>query len=99
MARELEEDYRAKLAELDEAILKQEEEHRERLDRIEAEVRERSEEYRRHLDLEYQEKEKELIKREARVEIREQIALEKEKFWSTMYDAVVKLTRVCGALK
>ena len=98
-ARELEEDYQVKLAEVGEAIFKQEEEHRARIGRIEVEVRERSEEYRRYLDLEYREKERELIKQDAQIEIREQIALEKEKFWSTMYDAVVKLTRVCGAMK
>lgn len=96
---ELEEVYQAKLAEVEEVIKRQEEEHRERLGKIETEVRERSEEYRRYLDVDYQEKERELIKREARIEIREQIALEKEKFWSTMYDSVVKLTRVCGAMK
>lgn len=98
-AGELEEEYQAKLAEAGDVILKQEEEHRERLGRIEADVRERSEEYRRYLDVEYREKERELIKREARIEIREEIASEKEKFWSTMYDSVVKLTRVCGAMK
>ncbi|MCL6635624.1 MAG: hypothetical protein K6T29_07635 [Peptococcaceae bacterium] len=99
MARELEEEYQARLAQAQQAALRQEEEHRDRLDRIEAEIRERSEEYRRHLELEYQEKEKDLVRREARVQVREEIAQEKEKFWSAVYDAVVKLTRVCGAVK
>lgn len=98
-AGELEEDYQARLSEVSEALQKYEEEHQSRLKRIEQEVRERSVEYRRYLDVEYQEKEKELVGREAKIETREQIALEKERFWSTMYESVVKLTRICGALK
>lgn len=98
-AKELEEEYQFKLNELEELVKKQKEERQESLSRIEDEVRERSEEYRRYLDVEFHDKEKELIKREARVQVREEIASEKEKFWSSMYDAVVKLTRVCGAVK
>lgn len=99
MASELEESYQAKLAEAEEVVLKHEKEKQAKISSIEDEVRERSEEYRRYIDLESREKEKELIKREAQIEVREQIASEKEKFWTTMYDAVVKLTRVCGAMK
>jgi DNA repair exonuclease SbcCD ATPase subunit len=98
-ARLLEESYQAKLAELEEMNFKQQEEHKDRIAAIEREVRERTEEFRRYLELDFQEKEKEIIKREAQIEVRDEITAEKEKFWSTMYDAVVKLTRVCGALK
>ena len=49
--------------------------------------------------MDYLERERELIRQESQIKVREEIALEKEKFWSTMYDAVVKLTRVCGAVK
>jgi DNA repair exonuclease SbcCD ATPase subunit len=99
MAVALEEEYQARLAELAEAGARQEEEHKARLAAIENEVRERTEEYRRYLELDFQNKEREIIKREAQIEVRDEITAEKEKFWSTMYDAVVKLTRVCGSLK
>jgi len=99
MAKVLEESYQAKLTELKEAGIRQEEEYKARLEAIENEVRERNDEYRRYLEIDFQEKEKEIIKREAQIEVRDEITAEKEKFWSTMYDAVVKLTRVCGALK
>ncbi|MDD4237728.1 MAG: hypothetical protein PHT62_04140 [Desulfotomaculaceae bacterium] len=98
-AKSLEESYQAKLAELKEAGIKQQEEHKIRLSTIENEVRERSEEYRRYLELDFQDKEREILKREAQIEVRDEITAEKERFWSTMYDAVVKFTRVCGALK
>lgn len=98
-AKELEEEYRLKLSSLEDMIKSEKEEDQDYLSQIEKEVRERTEEYRRCLDAEFHEKEKELVKREARVQVREEIALEKEKFWSCMYDAVVKLTRVCGAIK
>ncbi|TEB17849.1 hypothetical protein Psfp_00344 [Pelotomaculum sp. FP] len=98
-AKALEEDYQAKLAELKETGVRQQEEYKARLAAIENEIRERSEEYRRYLELDFQDKEREIIKREAQIEVRDEITAEKEKFWSTMYDAVVKLTRVCGALK
>jgi len=98
-AKALEEGYQTKLAELKETGARQQAEHRARLAAIENEVRERSEEYRRYLELDFQDKEREIIKRETQIEVRDEITAEKEKFWSTMYDAVVKLTRVCGALK
>ncbi|HOV80159.1 MAG TPA: hypothetical protein PK728_08620 [Bacillota bacterium] len=97
--KDLEEIYQLKMGELEEMMSRQKEEHRQCLNRIEEEVRERNEEYRRSLELEFFEKEKELSRREAHVQVREEIALEKEKFWAAMYDAVVKLTRVCGTLK
>lgn len=99
MTKELEQEYQARLAEVNDIVMKNEEDHKAKIGKIEEEVRERSDEYRRHLELEFSEKEKELLKREAGIEVREEIAAEKEKFWSTMYDAVVKLTRVCGTLK
>lgn len=99
MARTLEEEYQVRLVELKEKGARQQEEHKARLAAIEDEVRERNQEYRRYLELDFQEKEREIIKREAQIEVRDEITAEKEKFWSTMYDAVVKLTRVCGTLK
>lgn len=98
-AKALEEGYQTKLAEIKEISVSQQEEHNSRLAAIEKEVRERTEEYRRYLELDFQDKEREMIKREAQIEIRDEITAEKEKFWSTMYDAVIKLTRVCGTLK
>lgn len=99
MARTLEEEYQTKLAEQKDNAVRMQEEHKAKLAAIENEIRERSDEYRRYLELDFQDKEREIIKREAQIEVRDEITAEKEKFWSTMYDAVVKLTRVCGALK
>ena len=98
-AQELEDLYQVKLAELKEEHDSQERDYQERLAAIDQEIRERNEEYRRFLEMDYQEKEREMIRREAQLEVRDEIVAEKEKFWSTMYDAVIKLTRVCGALK
>lgn len=99
MAKEMEAGYQSKLAEVEEALLKNEAEYRARVNNIENEIRERSQEYRRHLELDFRDKEKDLMRREARLEVREEVASEKEKFWTVMYDSIVKLTRVCGTLK
>jgi len=98
-AQELEEVYQAKLAELKEKHDNQERDYKERLALLEQEIKEKNEEYKRSLEMEYQEKEREMIRREARLDMRDEIAAEKEKFWSTMYEAVIKLARVCGAIK
>jgi hypothetical protein len=97
--REQEEEYKKKMAEFQEMVQKQEEEYQLRLGEIESRLREKNGEYRQNYEEDYLEREKELFRREAQVKVKEEIALEKEKFWSTMYDAVVKLTRICGAVK
>jgi hypothetical protein len=98
-AREQDEEYVAKMAKFREMVLKQEEEYQIRLEAIESQVRGRSGESRQNHEMDYLKRERELIRQESQIKVREEIALEKEKFWSTMYDAVVKLTRVCGAVK
>lgn len=97
--REQEEEYKKKMAEFQEMVQKQEKEYQLRLGEIESRLREKNGEYRQNYEEDYLEREKELFRREAQVKVKEEIALEKEKFWSTMYDAVVKLTRICGAVK
>jgi len=97
--REQEEEYRKKMTEFQEMVQKQEEEYHLRLGDIESRLKEKSAESRPGYEEAYLEKEKELFRREAEIKVREEIALEKEKFWSTMYDAVVKLTRICEAVK
>lgn len=100
MAETLEEENRIKPADLKETGIKQQEDYNQRLAAVEKnEFSERYWEYRRYLEMEFREKEKEIIKREAHIEARDAITTEKERFWSVMYDAMIKLARVCGSLK
>ncbi|MCL6638584.1 MAG: hypothetical protein K6T80_02745 [Firmicutes bacterium] len=94
-----EEEHALRLAELEQMKAGCEEEYRSRLAGFQSEMKERGEEIRKYLELEFREKEENLVKREGEVTVRETVVAEKEKFWSTMYDAVVKLTRVVSACK
>jgi hypothetical protein len=92
-------EYREKMAQFGEMVLKQEEEYNSRLVGIESRAGGKSLQSGQNPKENLLEREKELIRREARIEVQEEIALEKEKLWSVMYDAVIKLTRVCGVVK
>jgi DNA repair exonuclease SbcCD ATPase subunit len=97
--REEEEDYARRLAEAESLRARYEEEYQERLLNFENEMKERSDEIKKYLEFEFRDKEEDLVKREGQVQVRESVVAEKEKFWGSMYDAVVKLTRVVSACK
>ncbi|MCL6557298.1 MAG: hypothetical protein K6U74_00585 [Firmicutes bacterium] len=97
--RELNEEHLLKMAEVEEMRRRYMEEHQARVAGFESELLERSKEIQRYIDVEYHEREKSLAQREARVEIRESVISEKEKFWAVMYDSVVKFTRVASSCK
>ena len=97
--REEDEEYARRLAEAEKHRARYEEEYQERLLNFENEMEERGGEIKKYLELEFMDKEKNLFEREGQVQVRESVVAEKEKFWSSMYDAMVKLTRMVSACK
>lgn len=94
-----EEEYRRRYEEIENMRAGYEEEHRSRILNFENEMKERTNEIKKFIELEFKEREEALAGRESQVLVRESVVAEKEKFWASMYDAVVKLTRVVSACK
>ncbi|MHB1044063.1 MAG: hypothetical protein ACYC0Q_14675 [Eubacteriales bacterium] len=97
--KEAEEEYRRKLDENEDMRARQEEEYQNRILNFDNEMKERVNELKKYIDIEFKEREEAIAGREAQALIRESVVAEKEKFWASMYDAVVKLTRVVSASK